>query len=275
MAFHRIGLVMLVACGSSAAKTSPDAAGSPDSSPAVDAAVDAPAIAACAGMYCDDFEGYAGGPLTNGAALGDWTVKISGAPTVAAVDSVKPYSGTKSLHVTVPAGVAAGATLYRLVAGGLVPNNNLFGRAMVFFSNADGNAAPVGVHSYLFQGLGTSTAQGGAVSMNWGDGGSTMQLNYHPFGTPEQSVEGMPQMAAGAWHCVQWQYDGSGMPAANVAKVWVDGTVVVSVPQTKGWEFATPWNAMNFGFMHFQTLATPADVYLDDFIVDKTMVACP
>jgi hypothetical protein len=275
MAYTRSLLaVMLFACNSSSQHAAPDASSSPDGSISLDAPADSASLA-CTGMYCDNFESYPTGAITNNQTLGEWTVKVNGAPTLAAIDSLKPFSGANSLHVTVPAGTAAGASLYKLVTAGLVPNNNLFGRAMVYFSDADGNAAPVGVHSWIFQSLGTSTVQGGAVSMNLGDGGAKMQLNYHPFGAPEASVQGMPQMAAETWHCVQWQYDGSGTPPANAATVWVDGTVVVSVAAAKGWEFATPWNAMNFGFMHFETLATPADVYLDDLVVDSAMVACP
>ena len=131
------------------------------------------------------------------------------------------------------------------------------------------------MHSWLFQALGTSTASGGPVSLNWGDGGTQMQLNYHPFNAPETSIKDAPQMTAGAWHCVQWQYDGSGTPPANVAKVWVDGSVAVAAPASKGWQLATPWNAFNFGFMHYQTLATGVDVYLDDFAVDGAMLDCP
>ena len=64
-------------------------------------------------------------------------------------------------------------------------------------------------------------------------------------------------------------------PVADVAKVWVDGAVVVDVAQTVGWEFATPWTSFNFGFTHFQTLPADADVYLDDFALDGAMIPCP
>jgi hypothetical protein len=272
-----LGIVLLLSACSSKASDLTDAPGSFDGgadATAPDAAVDAAQLA-CTGAYCEDFESYPAGAITNNGTLGPWTTKVTGTVTLAAIDTVKPYSGTKSLHITVPAGATAGATLYKMVASGLVPGNNVFGRAMVFYSNDGGNAAPVGVHSWLFQGLGTSTAGGGAVSMNWGDGGANMQLNYHPFGAAEASVHGTAQMSAGMWHCVQWQYDGSGTTPADAAKVWVDGTVVVQVMQSQGWLFATPWSSFNFGFMHYQTLATPADVYLDDFALDGAMIPCP
>ena len=266
--------IPMAACSINPSETV-DAPVSWDAAPGADAPLTDAPQAACSGAYCEDFESYPSGPLVNNAVLGPWTVKVSGTVTLAAIDSVKPFSGTKSMHITVPAGATAGATLYKMVGAGLVPGNNLFGRAMVYFSNAGGNAAPVGVHSWLFQGLGTSTAGGGPVTMNWGDGGTQMQLNYHPFGAVESSVKDASQMVAGAWHCVQWQYDGSGTPPADTAKVWVDGTVVVAVPQSKGWLFATPWSAFNLGFMHYQTLAIGADVYLDNFALDSAMIPCP
>jgi hypothetical protein len=266
----RLGLVVLMAaCAAKHTGDAVDAAVSEDSNVPPDAAQ-----AACTAAYCDDFEAAPTGALVNNAALGAWTAKVNGAVTLAAIDAVKPHSGTKALHVTVPAGAAAGATLSRLVPAGLVAGNNLYGRAMVYFSGDGGNAAPVGVHSWLFQALGTSTASGAAVSMNLGDGGTKMQLNYHT-GATEMSVQGAAQMVTGAWHCVQWQYDGSGTPVANAATVWVDGTVVVSVAQSKGWQFATPWTGMNIGFQHYQTLAAPADVYIDDVAIDGAKVACP
>jgi hypothetical protein len=104
-----------------------------------------------------------------------------------------------------------------------------------------------------------------------------MQLNYHPPPPlKEQSVDD-GGITAGAWHCLQWQYDGagSGSSVADVGKVWVDGTLAVGVQKTEGWNFATPWKSMDFGFTHYQALVNPVDVYLDDFALDVSMVPCP
>jgi hypothetical protein len=35
------------------------------------------------------------------------------------------------------------------------------------------------------------------------------------------------------------------------------------VPQSKGWQFATPWDSFDFGFTHYQALPNGVDVYLD------------
>ncbi len=231
--------------------------------------------------YCDDFESYEGGAIANNAVLGPWKATITGMGVKFAVDTVKPYGGTKSLHVSVPsnagedAGTAARGSLNQAAAGGLVAGNNVFGRAMVFYSNADGNDLPLGVHSWLFNSAGDSAIADGGVNMNMGGGGAKMQLNYHPPAPlTEQSVQG-GAITAGAWHCVQWEYDGSGAPPNDVGKVWVDGTLAVNVMKTEGWNFATPWNTFDFGFTHYEILANSVDVYLDDFALDGAMVPCP
>jgi hypothetical protein len=251
-----------------------------DAPTVIDSAIshDAPGIAplSCTGLaYCESFESYPAGALTNKQKLGPWTVNVDGTVTLGAVDGVKPYSGAQSLHVTVPAGSAAGVTLLQASGSGLVAGNDLYGRAMVYFSNAGSDAAPVGCHSWLFQALGSSAADGGDVSMNWGDIDAKMELNYHPNGSAEETTLGSDQMSAGAWHCVQWQFDGGGSPVADVAKLWVDGVLVDDVEQSVGWEFATPWSSFNVGFTHFQTLAAGADVYLDDFALGSAMISCP
>ncbi len=107
-----------------------------------------------------------------------------------------------------------------------------------------------------------------------------MQLNYHwpCCGGMESSVTG-GTVTSGEWHCVQWQFDGSGgsatRPAVNIAKVWLDGTQVIDLAPDAGknWYFA-PWNTMDFGFNHYQTSANTVDAYLDDFAIDGEMIPC-
>jgi hypothetical protein len=213
------------------------------------------------------------GAVANAATLGPWKATVTNATMT--VDGVKPYGGKKALHITAAVGAAARGTLNQTQAAGLVPGNDLFGRAMLFYSSAGGNGLPLAVHSWIFNASGTSTAANGAVTMNLGGGGAKLQLNYHPPAPlTEQSVDN-GTMTAGVWHCVQWQYDGSGTPAKDDAKVWVDGVLAVEAPPSKGWNFATPWSAFDFGFTHYQTLANGVDVYLDDFAVNETMIACP
>jgi hypothetical protein len=233
--------------------------------------------------YCEDFESYGAGAIANGAKLGPWKATVQGTGVVFQVDNVKPYAGKQSLHITVPtnagmdAGTSARGTLNQAATGGLIPGNDMFGRAMVFYSNTGGNDLPLGVHSWLFNSGGNSSEGDGGVTMNMGGGGAKLQLNYHPpLPLTEQSVQG-GNITAGAWHCIQWQYDGSGSGSQfnDAAHVWIDGTDVVDVAKTKGWWFATPWDTFDFGFTHYQALANGVDVYLDDFALDGAMIPCP
>lgn len=230
----------------------------------------------CAGLiYCEDFEGLSG-VLNNNDVVGAWKASVGGPGTSMKVDGVKPRNGARSLHITVPvADAGARATLNQLATAGLIPGNNLFGRAEIFYSSDAGYGLPIGVHSWFFN-AGGKAVDGGSSTINLGGGGTKLQLNYHPqVPAVEQSVQG-GVMTAGQWHCIQWQYDGSGNPPKNEARVWVDGTLAVStLTPPKSWDFAKPWTTMDFGFTHYQVLSNPIDIYLDDFALDNAMIPCP
>ena len=76
---------------------------------------------------------------------------------------------------------------------------------------------------------------------------------------------------------MQWEYNGSVADGSVVddAKVWVDGALAVEATPGKGWNFATPWTVFLFGFTHYQVLANPIDVFLDDFALSDAMIPCP
>lgn len=271
------------AADSSAADVNPSSDVATDTSPGNDSGKSDSGAACGSYAYCEDFETYSAGAITNGANVGPWLATVMGFDVKMQIDAASAYKSGKGLHVSVPsnagmdAGTQARATLNQMSTGGLVAGNDMYGRAMVFYSNSAGNDLPLGVHSWLFNSAGFSDVADGGVTMNMGGGGMKMQLNYHPPPPlTEQSVDD-GGITAGAWHCIQWQYDGSGSGSsvADVGKVWVDGTLAVDVPKTKGWNFATPWKSMDFGFTHYQALANPVDVYLDDFAIDASMVPCP
>ena len=248
-------------------------AGSPDSGSRADGdagvGVDG---GGCSGLsYCDDFEGY-GGAVLDGTMLGPWKATVSATGITMTVDTVKPYQGNKALHIAA-SGASSIASLHQGATGGLVPGNDLFGRAMVFYSNASGDGLPNQAHWLLFNAAGTSTA--GGVSMNLGGFGSLLDIDYQPPPPGTESAVQAGALTAGVWHCFQWQYDGSGTPAADDAKLWVDGQLVVQAPQSKGWSFATPWTSFDFGLTFYGMLANPIDLYLDDFALDGSMVGCP
>ena len=268
-------LVLCAACGSDSATARPDASSpGPDAAAAGDApAADSPGGGAdCTGLaYCDDFDGYGAVTVTDGMTIGAWKASVAGATI--AIDATNGYHGGSSLHITMPAGATVHGWLGQTTSSGLVAGNDLYGRAMIYYSNTGGNDLPKGVHSWFFQTAGTSSELSMTAQINMGTGGATAQpqLNYHPGDISKRGGA----ITAGAWHCVQWQYDGSGSPPADTAKVWIDGTPVLDLPASTGWKMATPWTSMELGFTHFQTTTNPVEVFLDDFAVDGAMIPCP
>ncbi len=85
-------------------------------------------------------------------------------------------------------------------------------------------------------------------------------------------------MSTGSWHCLQWQYDGSGSPPNDAARVWLDGvrSVTVDAGYDNGdFKLSDSWASFDVGFTHYQLMPLPVDVYIDDFALGTEMVACP
>jgi hypothetical protein len=236
-------------------------------------------IPSCTGLaYCEDFESYGdAGTLENGKTIGPWKISVGG-KAVMSIDTDKPYSGKYSLHITEPAndtGASNGLLHQAAASGGLVTGNDVWGRAMIYYSTSGGAGLPQG-HSWAFQAQGDSSAEGNKnVSMNVANGGTQYFLNYHSATSPEQSVTG-GKPAGGKWICMQWEYNGSGTTPADEGKIIIDGTVVVDAKkQNPNWDFATPWTNFDFGFQHYQAITNSMDVYLDDFALDSKEIPCP
>jgi hypothetical protein len=229
----------------------------------------------CSYRYCEGFESYPTAAVANAEALGPWKATVNGIGIQARLDGLNPHSGLQSFHITVLADAgSASAHLTQKDGGGVIPGNDLFGRAWVFYTLDGGYGLPLGVHSWIFNASGA--LDGGTATMNLGGGGATAkpQINYHPPQGNESSVVN-GTMTAGVWHCLQWEYNGSGSPPADTASLWVDGTLAANAPASKGWAFPVPWQSFDFGFTHYQVLNNPVDVFVDDFALDGAMVPCP
>jgi hypothetical protein len=279
-------------------------AGTPADSGVVDAADASEAGTgplSCAGyIYCEDFESYTdSGVIASGTKLGPWGTNIGGktdaGQTMAmGVDTVKPFSGSYALHLTAPAGESTYGQLSRSTADAGDIGANMFGRAMVYFSDGPlpGGSAPLtdsgtyglpsGVHSWIFDSSGHSPELDASVSANIIVGNPKLALNYSPgdYG-PGASRDAGP-VTTGTWHCLQWQYDGSGTTPADIMNVWFDGFNEVHTDPTltygnpaESLKMASDWTQLVFGFTHYQTTQIPQDVYLDDFAIDDQMVPCP
>jgi hypothetical protein len=240
----------------------------------------------CAGLtYCDDFETYDAAPLKRGQKLGPWSVG-GGTNATIMVDTVRAYTGKQSFHVRFPPSQSGGIlTQAAAPEAGLIAGNNLFGRSMFYFvvdpgaSDAglepDGGVGlPIKVHSELFFSSGTTSTADGGTGSDIAVTGQALYLNYYPPGTFERAV-GTGVIAGNAWHCLQWELDGSGDASTNQAQVWLDGKQVVSVTKTNLWVAATPWQTFSVGFWTEQPEVNSIDVSVDTVALSDKMLPCP
>jgi hypothetical protein len=233
----------------------------------------------CNGLaYCDDFEGYDdAGSIKNGAMLGPWKASV-GYMVSMTVDGVRAYTGHKALHVMfAPSQGSTGGMLAQSAEGGIIAGGNMFGRAMFYFAAPPGDASaglPSKVHSEFFLTKGMYDPADAGVLLDIAETDSQLFLNYFPPHHFELAAFG-GTVTAGAWHCLQWEIDGAGMPPANQAQVWLDEQPVIDIPPSKGWVWATPWTIFSFGFAVLQPEANAIDISLDTFALDSKMIACP
>jgi hypothetical protein len=256
--------------------------GAPTDSGVVDAGSDARPEPDCTGIaYCENFETYPAGALTNNGTLGPWKVDIgvpadAGGPEPMSVDNVNPYGGLQSLHIKVP-NLANSSThlLTQTKTGGTgLVGNTLWGRAMVYFKGALPNG-----HTWVFQGTGGSTKSGDTnMSLNLANAGTDYFLNYHgtaDSGSAETSASGGTPVQD-KWVCLQWEYDASGSGATDEAKVWADGTLIIdSQAKDENWQLADPFTSMQLGWVHYPQTTEAIDLYIDDFALNNSEIACP
>ncbi len=227
---------------------------------------------ACPYAYCENFDEYKPGLIENTHAFGPWLPAINGPSTQ--VDSDHAKSSPNALHITSLAKAGGFATLNQVNGFGLVPGNDLFGRVEVFYSNAVTDAGTdglAGTHAWFFRASG-DLPDGGTLELDV-SAADTLGAHTNQPGLGNPFISG-GMMTAGAWHCVQWQFAGSGSASGNVVNVWLDGALVANVPATKDWIFPTPWNSFDLGFS-FVNVSHPVEVYLDDFALDGEMIPCP
>jgi hypothetical protein len=240
----------------------------------------------CTGLtYCDDFEAYDAALLKRGQMLGPWSV-FAGRDASVTVDTVRAYTGKKSFHVVFPPTQSGGnLTQTAKPDAALIAGNDLFGRGMFYFvENPGANDAglepdagvglPIKVHSELFATSGMVTALDASTVSDIAATGRDLFLNYFPPDHFELAVFG-GTLTGNAWHCLQWEFDGSGDAASNEAHVWLDGQLVITATPSKLWAAATPWKTFSFGFWVDQPEANSIDVSLDTFALSDKMLPCP
>ena len=146
---------------------------------------------------------------------------------------------------------------------------------MLRFSDVADAGLPQGVHSWWVTVSGPS-ADGGNAAVELGGAGALLLLRATPNAGAALSVQRGPQssLAAGAWHCVQWELDASRGPSSGVASLRVDGTRHLFVDAGSGLELPAV-SRVQVGFTYLQTSTSPVDVLVDDLALDGAPVDCP
>jgi hypothetical protein len=223
----------------------------PDAAP-VDAG---PGIPSCAGtIFCDNFESYTGKPG------GPWTVSNGAAGSSLVVDTTRPYSGTKSVHVKSGAAVplTGGDDMTMKSTTGLpVAGNHVFGRAMMYLQGPwptthvrlIGMQDTVPYHGYMINAHTNWSLE--ALVDNGGGGGKA------PIVTDK-------------WVCVEWEYNAPSGGAVTT-HLWLGGTEVL--PVTSGF----PQVAMFNLWLGYTTAVTRplAEMWIDDVALAGKRIGCP
>jgi hypothetical protein len=253
------------------AQTTPDVArdtaASTTAQDAAPSSADAAGTAAVAGVRdcksartCEDFESYAAGTPPAGA----WKVTADNGGT-AVVDTTKPWSGTRSLHITTQGGVGRG---FLTQGKPLLPidGNNLYGRFMMFFVEP-----PTGTHFGLVKAPGMVAGGGTGIYAFGGLDKAFVLFNYSPGGSVRISKTSWP---ANRWTCVQWQFDGS----RNEARIWLDGQLLsdATVSKSGGLDWPAPvFDSLTIGFEPCCPTPVKVQMWIDELAIDNRPIECP
>jgi hypothetical protein len=220
-----------------------------------DVAVDGgtPTLPSCAGtILCDNFEAYAGKP---GAP---WMVSNAAPGSSLVVDTTKPYSGQKSVHVTSGGGGNGGDDMTMRTTMGLpAPGNHVFGRMMMFLKG------PWPMTHIRVMGMPNPTpAPQGYV------------IDAHTSWSLEALVDnggngGNAPIVTDKWVCVEWEFNAPSGGAVTT-HLWISGTEVLPAP---------------VGFPHVDMLelwvgyttaliSPPTEMWVDDVALSTTRIGC-
>ncbi len=220
----------------------------------------------CAGStakLCDGFE-----EADVGAAGSAWTALTGGGTTVA-VDTSKPYRGSKSVHITFKAGANAQGFITEtktFMAGGTAATNNaLWGRMFVWYQLDAGQTAPAGHFVFI-------RAEGGGSQLHIAGGhgamlGAEMRTNsdMYKYASPTVPVPAVPA----AWHCWEWH-----TAADNTLQFFIDGKVVpgMAVTAADKWPFPN-FSKLYLGWLDFSAGPT-GQMWIDEVALGATQVGC-
>ncbi|HEY0706298.1 MAG TPA: hypothetical protein VGG33_05840, partial [Polyangia bacterium] len=208
--------------------------------------------------FCDDYEQQtAGMPPT-----GRFMVRAPAGAMV--VDTTKPFSGTKSLHIK----MAAPTSRAMMEFTQQFPFNDLHGRMMLFVTRVPTND----IHwdfLYAYYSSGNQWELGGQFQ-GW-------SLVIDP---PDHPVYSKDKIPLGRWFCLQWQFKYGGPGADNTYTAKVDGKVIDrgswtgADPTGMKWP-AAPWQRMVVGWQPYGSSNVEVDTWIDDLAFGEQEIACP
>ncbi|HXI58280.1 MAG TPA: hypothetical protein VNO55_19570 [Polyangia bacterium] len=295
------------AAGSGGAAGTGGAPGAGGTGGAVDAGSDAPmdggrdASPCPAGVaVCEDFEKYAPGATD---LTPDWLTYTYGGGTIK-VDASKAFKGSKSLHMTTPAGGRKYADIVKQNPRDqpLLPNRH-YGRAMVWLTatpatvhwNINHAAGPLASDPNVFakyaQGGQVGVLEPGYLTRAWvGDGLTPLR-----GGGPQDDDPNTPAVDCALaartqtvplkkWVCWEWMFDAS----ANALQLWIDtvqqteidvanravGGCVSGGPRI--WQGPRAFTKMVIGWEQYTSPSeVPQEAWIDDLMVGDKRIGCP
>ncbi|HEX6274883.1 MAG TPA: hypothetical protein VFZ53_17695 [Polyangiaceae bacterium] len=230
--------------------------------------------AGCPGeaFLCEGFETY-----TEGAAPAEpWTRDVRGAGRIN-VESSRPFSGTKALHVTGTMN-ADRANIKRPLA---ITANTVFVRFMMY---TIGYPSSSGVHTRLMR-LGTSAgaAQGTPdSSYSFASYNGTAIEKVNSIYLRNTATKLNDSALKNRWVCWEFAIDKTGGVGKVAPHVWLDGRELALAAAgssshgmtSPSWD-PIPIEVLILGLDGFQSDAVRGDFWIDDVVIASQRVGCP
>jgi hypothetical protein len=230
--------------------------------------------AGCPGgaFLCEGFETF-----TEGAAPTEpWTRDVRGAGKIT-VESSRPFSGAKALHVT-GAMNADRANIRRALS---ISANAVFVRFMMY---TIGYPSSSGVHTRLMR-LGTSA---GAVqgtpdsSYSFSNYNGTAIEKVNSIYLRDTSTRLNDTAIKNRWVCWEFEIDKTGGVGKVAPHIWLDGRELALAPAgssshgmtSPSWD-PIPLEVLILGLDGFQSDSVRADFWIDDLVIGSQRVGCP
>jgi hypothetical protein len=231
-------------------------------------------------LLCEDFERY--GPGAAGLAPA-WTTDVVGGTLE--IDTTRPFSGGKGLHVTAPPNTSS---LLQIIKQGAplfpVPGNTFYGRMMMWLTQMPTG----GVHFNTVQANGLMPGSAQIAKYAYGAmyarlmAGYTVRATETALPTIDCGKSGPTGYPEKSWVCAEWKFDGpnnemhywlNGQAQTGVDVVKVGGGCTGTQPTGGVWQ-APVFNKLMLGW-YAQPFNAPIELWLDDVVIGTERIGCP